>query len=350
MKKASFFSVTAFVVLVVAAFWLIERPSRTQPSSNSEAAQQVSANNWVVVTEAVPDRLRDLQFLDENQGWAITEHSVWKTHDGGLSWTEMRRASAVKLLKEFAPQETLERIQFVSENEGWIVEGSSLLHTENGGLSWKTHKPDGVTVRSVRFLNRENGWLVGQLLRLPSRGGEMETWHPVIYGTKDAGKTWRRVYLGPEDRYPLWEIWPASHTNVWAVGSSFLHSVDGGATWNSVLVKYGQGVSGMPIEVRFLDSDVGWVKTNEGGGYLLTKDGGKTWGPRPVLVGVRDLADVFYVSPNEAWCVSGDIYHTTDSGVTWTKEADGHFLKLRYLKQARILIAAGRTIAKRKHS
>jgi len=301
-----------------------------------------------MISTGVGDSLRDFQFLDENNGWAITAHSIWRTDDGGHTWTEVRRAPTVKLLNHYEPQETLESVQFFSPSEGWVIEGTSLIHTTDSGATWEKYKPDGVAIRSIRFLDRDNGWFVGQLLRLPAVKDEFETWHPVIYGTKDGGNNWRRVYIGPEERYPLWDVWPLSSKDIWAVGVTILHSDDGGASWNKVPLKDRRGVSGMPVEIRFLDSNVGWMKTNEPGGYLLTTDGGNTWEPRPVSIVPGGFADVLYVSLTEAWGVARDIYRSNDSGITWTKVLDGDYFKLQHLKEGGILFVAGKSIAKRK--
>lgn len=346
MKRTYLIASLALVAVVAVLVWLLERSSHIQQVGNREATTQAINTEWVEMSAGVGDDFRDFQFLDENHGWAITAHSLWKTDDSGQTWAEMRKAPTVKLLEHFEPQETMEHVQFLSQGEGWVVEGSSLIHTTDGGASWEKHKPDGVTIRSVRFIDIHNGWLVGQLLRVASRKGEVESWHPVIYGTKDGGNNWRRLYMGPEDHYPLWDVWPLSSKDISAVGFSILHSDDAGARWNKVHIKDWQGVSGMPGEVRFLDSNVGWMKTSERGGYLFTNDGGKTWEPRPVSIVPGGFADLVYVSPTEAWAVAGGVYHSSDSGRIWTKVSEGDYFRIGYLVTARSLFAARRSIAK----
>jgi photosystem II stability/assembly factor-like uncharacterized protein len=345
MKRTFLISVLVLVALVSMVIWMVERTSRTQEKGNSKASDAIKGQ-WTVISAIIGDNLRDFQFLDENHGWAITTNSIWKTDDGGQTWTEVRKAPTVKLLKYYEPQETLEKVQFLSQTEGWVVEGNHLVHTTDGGASWQKHEFKNVIVRSFRFLNRENGWFVGQLMRLPLRKGEVEIWHPVIYGTKNGGRNWQPLFIGSDEHYPLWDVWPISPTKIWAVGFSILHSEDGGATWNRVHIKDWKGVSGMPIEIQFLDSNVGWMKTSEGGGYLFTSDGGKNWEPRPVLIVPGGLANVVYVNPIEVWGVAGNIYHSSDGGKSWVEVLEGDYFRIQYLRDQKILFAVGKSIAK----
>lgn len=346
MKRTHLISLLGLVVVVVIVAWSLQTPSRTEQKRNDKAATQAISGKWTVVSEGVVDNLRDFEFLDENHGWGVTKHSLWKTADGGRTWKEIRKAPSVKVLENYEPLEIMEQIQFLSESDGWIVEGNYLVHTTDGGGSWQKHEVQNVIVRSVRFLDQDNGWFVGQVLRLPSRKGEIEGWNPVIYGTKNGGTNWRRLYMGPDERYPLWGIWPVSAKDIWAVGSSLLHSDDAGATWEKVYIKDRLGVSGMPYAIRFLDSNVGWIKTNEPGGYFVTHDGGKTWEPRSVSIVPGGFADIAYTSPSEAYGVARAVYHSNDSGRTWTKMFEGDYLRIEYLSSARCLFAAGSSIAK----
>lgn len=109
-----------------------------------------------------------------------------------------------------------------------------------------------------------------------------------------------------------------------------------------------QGVSGMPVGIGFLDLRIGWMKTSEGGGYLFTDNGGKTWESRPVSIVSGGFADVVYVSPTEAWGVAGRIYQSIDSGSTWVKVLEGDYFRIQYLKDKNLLFAAGKgSLAKR---
>ena len=195
-----------------------------------------------------------------------------------------------------------------------------------------------------------SGWFVGQKMRLPQTKEEVETWYPVVYGTQDGGKSWQRLFTGPENPYPLWDVWPVSSTDVWVVGVSILHTTDAGKTWAEVHMPSRPEVSGMPSSVQFLDSNYGWMTTNQGGdAYWFTSDGGKTWDVRGEST-PDDLAfrRVVYSSPSDVWAVSGGVFHSDDGGKTWTKVLSGNYSRIQYLKDKRVLFATGHKLARYK--
>ena len=346
MKRKYIIGLLLLLALFSAVVWSVETASRDQRKHELTAAPSAPASKWTVVSEGVPGDLRDFQFLAENNGWMVNENKLWKTTNGGRNWSEVSSSAPIKLLKGFSPQATMERVDFLSPSEGWLVEGSLLLHTTDGGASWAPANPENTLVRSVQFLDRNTGWFGGQLLRLPPSKDETESFHPVVYGTRDGGKNWRRLYEGAEDHYPLWDVWPISATDIWAVGASIIHSTDGGTTWSKAAISDWHGVSGIPVEVRFLDAKTGWIKTNQtNGGYLFTSDGGANWEQRPIPADVDFIDDVVYVNSREAWSVAGSIYRSTDGGKTWLDVSDGDYSAIEHVKQAGVLFAAGGAIA-----
>jgi len=293
---------------------------------------------------------RDFLFLDEHHGWAVTSYALWKTDDGGQTWEEIKKSQLRKLFDKIETLDVFEMLQFFDGTEGWVVEGNHLSHTTDGGVSWQDQEFEHVTVRSVRFIDRNRGWFAGQLMTLPRKKGDVEHWHPIIYETEDGGKKWRCSFIGPEDHYPLWDIWPISSTSIWAVGGLIVNSSDGGATWRKVKVSDWSGVGGMPFRVRFLDSRTGWIITNAPGAYLMTSDGGKTWEPLPTEPGTQGFTDVVYTSVAEAFGVRRALYHSTDHGQTWTKVADGDYYRVRYLREGDFIFAGGKGVIKRRRS
>ena len=90
------------------------------------------------------------------------------------------------------------------------------------------------------------------------------------------------------------------------------------------------------------------MTTNEPGGYLFTNDGGRTWEARAVAAASGSVSDIVYVTANDAWAVGKGIYHSTDGGRLWSKELDGDFSRIQYLKDKGLIVALGeKRIAKR---
>lgn len=316
---------------------------------NKEQPKQTS-NPWAVLpVDFRGEYCRDVQFLNYNHGWLITDHDVWKTTDGGHEWELAREAPTVALLKHYEPQEDLQKVQFLDERVGWILEGDYLINTTDGGATWRKHELENVIARSFNFVDKQNGWIAGQLLRLPADKTSFESFHPVIYMTRDGGQRWERAFEGLENPYPLWDVYAISPANVWAVGALIVNSTDGGRTWTKVSISSRDGVTGIPAEVRFGNADIGWILTNESTGYFLTRDAGNTWEPQQTPADIKQLADVVYISPLEAWAAGTGIYHSSDSGNTWTKEFEGNFSRIVYSSESKSLFATGRSgLAKRR--
>lgn len=83
----------------------------------------------------------------------------------------------------------LRAVQFVDRNEGWAVgDDGGVWHSIDGGNSWE-RQPTGVraSLRSLHFLNPYTGWVVGRE-ELPHGGGSVG----VLLFTDDGGLKWRK--------------------------------------------------------------------------------------------------------------------------------------------------------------
>src|SRR5262249_7348572 len=84
----------------------------------------------------------------------------------------------------------LHAVQFVDENEGWAVGDDGVVwHSIDGGQMWE-RQPTGVraSLRSVHFLNPYTGWIAGRE-ELPHGQGSVG----VLLFTQDGGLKWERV-------------------------------------------------------------------------------------------------------------------------------------------------------------
>jgi photosystem II stability/assembly factor-like uncharacterized protein len=222
------------------------------------------------------DRFKLVEFVDDGFGWAAKDHGLWKTDDGGATWTRIRKAASTRFI---------DRIQLLSRNNGWILEDGALLHTMDGGLHWTRFKQTHLDIRSFRFVNETHGFSVAQRLHYGdninfSREAE-------ILRSSDGGVSWSKISLKiPLQWTWLLDIWPASPTSIWAVGDVILHSTDGGKTWKEKDIELRNGFYGRAFRVKFLDSKRGWIEAD---GYAVTTDGGKTWVPSSSNGGVARL-------------------------------------------------------------
>jgi hypothetical protein len=67
-----------------------------------------------------------LFFLNENLGWMVTSKGLWQTLEAGRTWTKLPKVPA-----------DIFRVQFVDENNGWAIgPKKTALETHDGGKTW----------------------------------------------------------------------------------------------------------------------------------------------------------------------------------------------------------------------
>ena len=91
-----------------------------------------------------------IEFLDVNNGYFSTPVSVYKTTNGGNSWQRI-------LLDNNSTGYT--DIDFVSVNEGYVTNGNEILKTGDGGISWTKVVALGQTnFIELHFTDAAHGW------------------------------------------------------------------------------------------------------------------------------------------------------------------------------------------------
>jgi photosystem II stability/assembly factor-like uncharacterized protein len=178
-------------------------------------------------------------------------NAVWKTEDGGLSWTKAGKG---------LPRNDYQAVFFYDELHGWA--GGNFGHlaiTDDGGATWETHNiPNGGNLKQIQFVTPLQGWARPYTAHA---GG--------IWATKDGGETWHKQSAIIETYHPI-------------------------------------------LDMQFLDEAVGFLLVEAGGDaskILRTTDGGETWA---LLVSYPPGAEaICFLSPGEGWAVGrkGSIYH-----------------------------------------
>ncbi|HEX4137489.1 MAG TPA: YCF48-related protein [Bryobacteraceae bacterium] len=141
-----------------------------------------------------------LFFLDDSDGWMVTEKGVWQTVEGGRSWTKMKSAPSGLL-----------RIWFLDKKHGFAAGlEKRVFETTNGGETWTllpiATEAQGdatyTTYGEIAF-SGNNGIIAGW--NVPPRKGGPDWMEPeraarrpqlpnltIMLQTKDAGKTWAK--------------------------------------------------------------------------------------------------------------------------------------------------------------
>ena len=157
--------------------------------------------------------------------------------DGGTTWDQQECDSC----------EAIRSVFFINPDQGWAV-GKSIYNTNDGGQNWteQFYNSSGFNLTSVFFVDDENGWIVG---------------------------------------------------NKWAGGGVILSTSDGGNNWQSFLNPNGL------YSVYFKDQLSGLISGDDGI-VLLTEDGGATWGQQNSGTD-KELYTVCFASNGHGYAAGG---------------------------------------------
>jgi len=134
--------------------------------------------------ESIPiegiERLRDLTFASDEVGYAVGYQSnLAKTTDGGNTWFE--------LSSDLPEDLNIVQVSFVNPDTGWIVNRALADHiwkTEDGGMSWT---PSTVAANSywqgITFVNDTLGFVCGGSSAIGK-----------VFQTTDAGESWSEIH------------------------------------------------------------------------------------------------------------------------------------------------------------
>jgi photosystem II stability/assembly factor-like uncharacterized protein len=282
--------------------------------------------------------LIEIEFLNELDGWGVTETEIARTNDGGITWYDVTPPDMT---------ETGYSIEiFILDNDHvWaqkpdfenFPDSGFLSRTSDGGSTWTT----SVTPFSsgeLSFLDGDNGWMLADL------GAGAGSNAVAVYQTTDGGGRWDLKYINdpnhPEakDSLPLGGlktgIIPLNMQTAWvggviyAPGMLYLYRTDdGGSNWSQAIFELPSGTENSELSIdadqmQFVTANDGFLAVHMAGdstqtAIYVTHDGGNTWTLTPTLIPNGGLAD--FVSADEAVVYNGEqFYVTRDAGQTWS--------------------------------
>jgi len=290
--------------------------------------------------------LISLQMIDLTTGWALSEHAVLRTTDGGLQWKNVTPPNT-RLTRESSAD-------FLTASLAWVttpqMNGTTtqILRTTDGGQTWQQSTIQATFLKQITFIDSQHGWI---LSGWGATGGAAEA--VGVFGTGDGGKTWRNVSSAlpastdtpPPGHLPFGGRKSGIHflntSTGWITGTVLANdlawlyvSQDGGSTWHQQSLPLPSGVPSAQLSLlspTFFSATDGILPalfsdliTGRGiaTDIYVTHDGGTTWKstmPLPAAFGTIDFVDM-----QHGWVTDGMVlYSTSDGGQHWTKLSPG---------------------------
>ena len=281
--------------------------------------------------------LLDIHFLNELDGWGVTDTQVVRTNDGGITWYNVTPPDVTSA--------GYNAHNFVLDNEHtWLqitdfaksITSSAVYSTNDGGLTWtKSAAPFGSG--RLTFLDQQNGWAFGDL------GAGAGSNAVAVFQTTDGGATWNQTYTNDPNQpnagasLPLGGIksglTPLNMQTAWVSGVTYSDGAvylyrtdDGGANWSQVATlslppaAQTTQVSFDPVQVLTATDTFMTVRIPSDQTQMavyVSNDAGNTWSLTPILIPNGGSAD--FLSATEAIIYNGaQFYVTHDAARTWS--------------------------------
>lgn len=265
----------------------------------------------------VEDNITDIYFTDLSNGYVTTNNGVYKSADGGSSWTKIVTGSdfynigAIGSKACFVNQSptvynTLDYggsfnvktystsggtspgfndCFYTNNNTCYAASNLYIWKSTNGGASFDTIHNFGGTISmtgAVLFFSDDNqGWV--------ARNNH-------LYKTTDGGVNWAENHALSNAFGPI--CFPDADNGFYGDVLSLFSTTDGGAHWN--LVKVMPGWNNNPInDLHFFSATKGVCVI---GTYIYTtNDAGYTWTPQVALGDGKLLEEVFFLGEHHGW-------------------------------------------------
>jgi photosystem II stability/assembly factor-like uncharacterized protein len=271
----------------------------------------------------------DIEMADEVYGWAITEQTIIRTNDGGVTWYNV------------SPPDLAEAgysvfTEFLDVDHAWIQVvdplnypiGGTLYRTTDGGMAWEVISTPFST-GDMEFVDDQHGWMLADL---GAGAGSMAV---SIFRTDDGGVTWERVYTNDPNYEDAGESLPLGGIKVmlvprdaqtawvggviYAPGTVYLFRTDdGGVTWSETELELPPEAASAELAVERIQ----FISETHGALVLrvtsvtpraliyFTEDGGDTWQPLQTLFTRITALDVS--APGEVIFYGQNQFQVTD--------------------------------------
>ena len=281
--------------------------------------------------------LIEIHFFNELEGWGLTETSVVRTNDGGITWYNVTPPDVEEI---GSAVETF----ILDKDHAWVQKpdynnfpnNGLLYHTTDGGLTW-TISSTPFSGGDLSFVDNNRGWMLADL------GVGAGSNAIAVFQTNDAGATWTQNYTNDpnlpdaSDSLPLGgiksDLVPLNMQRAWVGGVTYspgtvylYRTDDAGHNWSPVNLELPAGAENVELgidrdQMQFVTSTDGFLVVRMSGdstqtAVYVTNDGGDTWTLTPTLIPEAGQSD--FISADEVVIYNGEqFYVTRDAARTW---------------------------------
>jgi len=271
---------------------------------------------WNEVTKPAASGAQSIIMFDSQKGLVATGDGIFRTGDGGNSWT-----IGSQFRKDVSNEEYLRNIWFntmsnhhlvtlgptTAVSGGWNVLNNNeiIIKTTDGGVTWKVVH-FGLSPTDTEFGNG-----VFDIQFTSATIGYASSFNGRFLKTTDGGETWNAVpTLRTEDLHALYFI--NSTTGFVAGGKVILKTTDAGTSWTIMATQYEL------LSLHFFDANNG-IATAASGEILRTANGGASW-TTSARSNFLNLNRLVFTSATTGYAGGSEILKTTDGGLTWFKQ------------------------------
>lgn len=308
----SFLTLLSLVIISLSCKKDNNNSSSNNPNPNPVSPTDTLTAGW---TKHSPG-FTDIFFVDSQVGYGLSDNSITKTTDGGITWNTIKALSSAffnvncspdgkaffigdvgKLystsnagvsIDSFSFNENVMDIFFPDNNNGYVIGRNHFFKTLNGGINWTAVTPlNGISLNnslyygSLFFTDATTGWII-----LGSN----------IYYNDGTINNWTAATLSPAPASTFDGIYASSPNTIYAStqDGEVYKSTNGGLNFSRVADFPETDFS----DIHFVDDNTGYVSI--GHKLYKTTDGGNNWQTVATLVNEKFI-EVYFTDATHGW-------------------------------------------------
>ncbi len=280
----------------------------------SPVSQDTLTTGWRRVVFPISSSIVDIAFPDNNNGYALTGNGLYKSTDGGNTWSLLNslysggNISCGNINTFTTVDQTLQ----------------SIASTKNGGNTFNTSRLDDIYISDVFYVNNNTAYLAGRKFYKTTNGGDswqkldsfqtainnystlffldsLQGWvlfaDEYIYKTTNGGLNWTKISIQNSNaRFHVGSIYfVSSSTGFYTDVTAVYKTTDGGTTWNKVFTIKDGGYN----DLHFVNATTGYV--NDSKHIYKTTDGGATWTTVASVKEGSSIIEIHFTDANHGW-------------------------------------------------